>query len=474
MLGKSPRRRSAPALERKKRAHRASHRANSEPQIRIFTSKQRVRKSSVPLAPHLQHNYLSQGPRTTKQQGRPYSSEMVAKFVVADSVANCYEIANSKAPRGRKEAIISFMDLSKHRDHRVNGAVPSYIVENSGQGPRRQVYDCNDVGAAIYDVFGLREYTYVQVVRNTPDQCDEMRDKLKGHNVLKLMTVPTPIQNFNNTEFVKRDVAHPRYKAGMTLYIIPGASTSVKCYYSVKELLEQDVAEDSVPPDAEVYGPEALGVYQPNKVTSYAALRMEAHPHSERQARSHRYGSSPVSVFLQHCSDVPPMDQNSSSPSESPSFLPTSAESPYNSASLSSPPGVSLSPGSSSLLPSSGPSPSPRLLDSVRPEYAAASSRAYTTDRLPPPPRLYDLASWSHPLARRILTYDPVRSADLENRIVNGADREVAIDEYAASVLMKFNSTEEMKPPPPSRPSCGPELTLPPISRLMPCQWYHR
>uniref|UniRef100_A0A060TD20 ARAD1D44242p n=1 Tax=Blastobotrys adeninivorans TaxID=409370 RepID=A0A060TD20_BLAAD len=471
MFGKSPRRRSAPALERKKRTYRTSHRANSEPQIRIFTSKQRVRKSSVPLAPHLQHNYLSQLSRTTKQQGRPYSSEMVAKFVVADSIANCYEIANSKAPRGRKEAIISFMDLSKHRDFLRNGAVPSYVVENSGQGHDRQVYDCNDVGAAIYDVFGLREYTYVQVVRNTPDQCDEMKDKLKGHNVLKLMAVPTPIQKFNNTEFVKRDVAHPRYKAGMTLYIIPGASVSVKCYYSVKELLDQDVGEGSVPPDAEIYGPEALGVYQPNEGTSYAASGMQVRP--ERRARSNQYGSIPVATFLQHCSDVPPSNQHSSSPSQSPSFLPTSAPIHRNSATLSPPPALSLSPGSSRLLPSSGPSPSPRLLDTVRQEYASGSPTTYTTERLPPPPRLYDLASWNHPLARRILTYDPVRSADLENRIVNGADREVAIDEYAASVLMKFNNTEDFKPLPP-RPSCGPELALPPISHLMPCQWYHR
>lgn len=234
----------------------------SEMSCMITTSKQRVKKQSLlPASPELQWSY---GERDVgKSQGRPFSADMKVRVVLCSSLEQIYAITNDKKPHECPTAVLHFDTLNKPEllsTQRRKLSDPSSDRLGRTVVGDSLVYDYRNVTQAIYDHFGIEVFSYVQVVRVSSEQDPGNRHLVRNQKVLKLNVIPRPIDRFHNTKYLKADVCYPRYKAMMTLYIVPYMAPREQRYYTTQLLMDQEERMMGLSEDVDYFGPAALGL----------------------------------------------------------------------------------------------------------------------------------------------------------------------------------------------------------------------
>lgn len=234
----------------------------SEMSCMITTSKQRVKKQSLlPTSPHLQLQWDYGDRGFGKAQGRPFSADMKVRVVLCRSVEQIYAITNDKKPHECPTAVLHFDELHPREplDKRRKLSDPSSDrLPRAVMGDGDLVYDYCNVTQAIHDQFGIDVFSYVQVVRVSSEQDPSHKHLVRNQRVLKLNVIPRPIERFHHTKYLKADVCYPRYKAMMTLYIVPYMPPRVQRFYTTQLLMDQEERLTGLSDDADYFGPAAL------------------------------------------------------------------------------------------------------------------------------------------------------------------------------------------------------------------------
>lgn len=228
----------------------------------ITTSKHRVKKQNLlPASPELQWSYGEWD--LSKTQGRPFSADMRVRVVLARSVEQIYAITNDKKPHACPTAVLHFDELNKPEPlatKRRKLSDPSSDRLSRTVVGDNLVYDYRNVTQAIYDHFGIEVFSYVQVVRASSEQDPGHKHLVRNQKVLKLNVIPRPIERFHHTKYLKADVCYPRYKAMMTLYIVPYMAPRQQRFYTTQLLMDQEERLTGLSDDADYFGPAALNL----------------------------------------------------------------------------------------------------------------------------------------------------------------------------------------------------------------------
>ncbi len=183
---------------------------------------------------------------SNRPQGRPYSSEMIVKFCLypdlislftcLERIGNLNDINKSLQSSSTTSPSNDLNNIKIYNKILFNKTLkcPSYYTvkfEQSNDDDNNNIKKI-DVYETIKSLFGLNLFTFVKIIRTSSHYKG-------GNHIIKLETINSS-SSFNSnlnsnsnsnsnsneiqcsTEFVKREVAYPRYKANMKIYIIPG------------------------------------------------------------------------------------------------------------------------------------------------------------------------------------------------------------------------------------------------------------
>ncbi|ODV88616.1 hypothetical protein CANCADRAFT_45123 [Tortispora caseinolytica NRRL Y-17796] len=132
----------------------------------------------------------------TRPQGRPYSQEMIVRFVHCSSLESAYR---SQERRGDHLTNVAQFNTS---DRYVEG-IPAF----------------NTINEALKEFYNLEKFLLVKVIRSSArNRKRELYSSSSSGSICRMETIVPP--DICSAEFVKRNVVYPRYKAYMKIIVL--------------------------------------------------------------------------------------------------------------------------------------------------------------------------------------------------------------------------------------------------------------
>jgi hypothetical protein len=219
----------------------------------------REQPTTVSVAPSIrlsQKRYSLIRPGEKKNtQGRPFTDTMSINLNMAASVDDIFLSCLGYNVVGLKTVNVEFSQVDKgtarQRAQHVNTPDSDELIK----------IDHNGIAAGVRQLFGVENFHFVQVVRSSTNQDNNVDRELRSLPVQKLIAIPCPDNDAEVTcKFLKQSIAHPRYKCNMKFYIVPCKLDRINWHYTSMQLLDQEnmqisAGEIMLPDDAVIYPP---------------------------------------------------------------------------------------------------------------------------------------------------------------------------------------------------------------------------
>ncbi len=192
-----------------------------------------------------------------RPKGRPYSSELTAKFCLVPNLNILYAVLERYMTQDRYNDQLNRNLYENFQPKTVNLSFTKQFAESIDMELENL-----DIASYIRYSFGIEAFTFVKVIRTSNTEGD--------NHVVKLETVLPPVlRTFANSaasesniqscsaSFIKEHAIYPRYKANMKIYIIPGIVNQIA--YADERMYLYDRSR----PDASslFYGKEILRIF---------------------------------------------------------------------------------------------------------------------------------------------------------------------------------------------------------------------
>lgn len=163
-----------------------------------------------------------------RPQGRPHSRKCVVRFCLFPNIISMF----TSLDNFRSARLSSQLKDPLHRPRSVTSYEASFNdngvwEESDGSSP-------GDVREAIQRLLGVEDFHFVKVVRTSAQDKDGIR-------LARLETVECP--KVCSTEFLKKQIIFPRYKAHMRVYVVPVGKPAV--LYTDVRMKISDEAKDA-------------------------------------------------------------------------------------------------------------------------------------------------------------------------------------------------------------------------------------
>ncbi|CAN6673013.1 hypothetical protein TRVA0_047S00914 [Trichomonascus vanleenenianus] len=231
----------------------------------------------------------------TKSQGRPFAKDMMVYVRVSPDMPALLKVANNKT-MAQDAHLLRFADLSKDppAKRRKRSSSPSLsptpeLNEEAPMFETRQgmrVWHYTRIREAIEYATGVREYTYVQVIRASSEQSERDRQLCERQKVMKMVTIEPPPSPVHNVVYLKSEVCYPRYKSGMTIHIVPYKTNNKFAYYTTDILKDMEELMGIDPKCTFYCDPTMLGLSETPMELRYEA-RLLCHQVSLIEPKEH-------------------------------------------------------------------------------------------------------------------------------------------------------------------------------------------
>lgn len=166
--------------------------------------------------------------------GRPFTDTMKIQLIMASRPEDIFIAAMEETQLVMSHAM-EFTSKEKLL------AYSQYLYDSNVKGVLR--FDNTRIAQAIRQVFSIDDFHFVQVIRPSTSQDYRVKNQVRCLPMLKMVAIPTRPDEQVTCQFLKKMVAHPRYKADMKYYIVPGRLDQETWYYTMQELFLQEQHE---------------------------------------------------------------------------------------------------------------------------------------------------------------------------------------------------------------------------------------
>lgn len=193
-----------------------------------------------------------------RPQGRPFSDKMVVSLNVAESLDGILSSYLSSRPEHNRLLETQFVEFDV-LPPRGNGQYFAQVNSNRYRIDHKHIYD------GIKQLFDLEDFFFVQLIRPSSSQTNSAYRSVSSLPIQKFVTIPITETNKHDMtcKFIKQNVAFPRYKCHMRLFLVKGRCTSSTWLYTNDVIMKQEFTQVSrgkltIPAHVEIKGPTSF------------------------------------------------------------------------------------------------------------------------------------------------------------------------------------------------------------------------
>lgn len=198
-----------------------------------------------------------------RAQGRPFADSMIVSLNMADSLDDILSSYLNNKPHDLctlKTFLVRFDKL------KANVARPQSKhfeqIPGSRYDPDLYCIDRRNIYDGIKQLFDVDDFYFVQIIRPSSMQSVKVNRNASSLPIQKFVTIPMTEENKKEMtcKFIKQNVAYPRYKCHMRLFLVRGRCTESQWVYTNNIVMEQELFQIGhgtlvVPHNTTIQGP---------------------------------------------------------------------------------------------------------------------------------------------------------------------------------------------------------------------------